>query len=104
MKARIFLNNQFCGILEKHNHHHYTFTYDDSYKGNDLSLTLPKTQKLYTFEMFPAFFDGLLPEGMQLEALLRSHKLDADDYMGQLLLVGADLVGAVTVLPESESQ
>jgi len=32
-----------------------------------------------------------------LEALLKVLKLDADDYLGQLLILGEDLVGAVTV-------
>jgi len=38
-----------------------------------------------------------LPEGFQLEALLRRKKLDRNDHFGQLLLVGGDTVGAVTV-------
>ena len=53
----------------------------------------------YQFDGFPPFFDGLLPEGAQLEALLRQQKLDRDDGFGQLLTVGGDLVGAVTVAP-----
>ena len=38
-----------------------------------------------------------MPEGFQLEALLRQRKLDRNDRFGQLLQVGADTVGAVTV-------
>ena len=51
----------------------------------------------FLFDTFPPFFDGLLPEGFQLEALLRRRKLDRDDKFGQLIAVGADTVGAVTV-------
>ena len=51
----------------------------------------------YVFPAFPAFFEGLLPEGMMLESLLRKFKLDHTDYFGQLIQVGHDLVGAVTV-------
>ena len=51
----------------------------------------------YQFGGFPAFFDGLLPEGEMLEGLLRQHKIDAHDRLAQLLVVGGDLVGAVTV-------
>ena len=47
----------------------------------------------YDFAGFPPFFDGVLPEGPQLEALLRHGKLDRDDLLGQLLYVGGDLVG-----------
>ena len=32
-----------------------------------------------------------------LEGLLRQHKIDAHDRLAQLLVVGGDLVGAVTV-------
>ena len=42
------------------------------------------------------FFDGLLPEGEMPEGLLRQHKIDAHDRLAQLLVVGGDLVGAVT--------
>jgi len=58
---------------------------------------MPVRPEIYVFTEFPPFFDGLLPEGAQLEALLRLHKLDRNDKFGQLLLIGADTVGAVTV-------
>ncbi|MFT5516934.1 MAG: serine/threonine-protein kinase HipA [Rhodothermales bacterium] len=60
---------------------------------------MPVRNEPYRFDRFPAFFDGLLPEGWQLDALLRARKLDRTDYMGQLLSVGADTVGDVTVEP-----
>jgi len=34
---------------------------------------------------------------IQLEALLSKFKIDADDYLSQIILVGEDLVGAITV-------
>ena len=75
----------------------YTFEYLESYQGPPISLTMPVTERRYEFSDFPPFFDGLLPEGPQLEALLRQAKLDRHDLMGQLITVGSDLVGAVTV-------
>jgi serine/threonine-protein kinase HipA len=42
-------------------------------------------------------FDGLLPEGAQLEALLKTHKIDRNDYFKQLVTVGRDLVGSLSV-------
>ncbi len=77
----------------------YAFTYAPGYDGPPVSLTLPVRPEPYRFDRFPPFFDGLLPEGWQLEALLRRAKLDRHDRMGQLLTVGADTVGAVTVVP-----
>jgi len=44
----------------------------------------------------------LLPEGVNLDAFLRRTKIDRRDYLSQLLAVGQDLVGAVTVAAISE--
>jgi serine/threonine-protein kinase HipA len=41
--------------------------------------------------------EGLLPEGPQLEAILRRHKIDRGDCFGQLMAVGKDVVGSLTV-------
>lgn len=75
----------------------YRFAYEPGYAGPPVSLTLPVRAEPYSFETFPPFFDGLLPEGSQLEALVRQRKLDRDDRFGQLVAVGLDTVGAVTV-------
>lgn len=94
-KARIFFDNRPAGILTGENGH-YIFEYNEDYKGPSISRTLPREKKKFEFEEFPAFFDGLLPEGVNLEAFLRKTKIDRRDYFGQLLAVGQDLVGAVT--------
>ncbi len=75
----------------------FSFFYQDEYTGQPVSLTMPIQTKEYYFSAFPPFFDGLLPEGVQLDAMLRLKKLDRDDLFGQLIAVGTDLVGAVTV-------
>jgi len=59
---------------------------------------MPVRPEPYQFDKFPPFFEGLLPEGRQLEALLRSNKLDRNDLMGQLLAVGEDVVGSVQII------
>ncbi|MFN7365617.1 MAG: HipA N-terminal domain-containing protein [Alphaproteobacteria bacterium] len=97
-EAFIFMEKAFCGVLEENDTRTlYTFTYAPSYTGPPLSLTLPLQRGPYSWPTFPPFFDGLLPEGAQLEALLRIHKIDRHDYLTQLITVGEDLVGAVTV-------
>lgn len=75
----------------------YKFVYFNDYQGNPISLTMPVNKKEYEFNEFPPFFDGLLPEGVQLEALVRQMKIDKNDYFSQLVCVGKDLVGSVTV-------
>lgn len=96
-KVKVLVNNIFAGELEEINQNNYRFIYVEDYQGPPVSLTMPIDKAVYEFNQFPPFFDGLLPEGAQLEALLRHYKLDKKDYLGQLLQVGNDLVGAITI-------
>lgn len=75
----------------------WVFTYLSGYTGAGVSLTMPVREEPYPFNFFPPPFEGLLPEGTQLEALLRKHKIDRNDAFTQLVTVGADLVGSLTV-------
>jgi serine/threonine-protein kinase HipA len=86
-----------AGLLEELSDDHYRFIYDADYQGEPISLTMPIEKREYQFSKFPSFFEGALPEGIMLEALLRKYKLDRKDYFGQLLQVGRDLVGAISV-------
>ena len=95
-KAEIYLHNRLVGILEE-TESGFQFIYIERYQGAPISLTMPIRQQIYHYKRFPPFFEGLLPEGAQLDALLRTEKLDSHDYLGQLITVGGDLVGAVTV-------
>ncbi|MFH0924992.1 MAG: HipA N-terminal domain-containing protein, partial [bacterium] len=97
-KAKVFMQGNFAGTLEEiKKGKAYSFVYDDNYKGHPISLTMSLFNKTYMFHQFPPFFDGLLPEGLQLEGLLRQRKIDRDDLFSQLIAVGEDMVGAVTV-------
>ncbi len=95
-KARIYVHGIEAGILAEGDMQ-YHVTYTDHYAGAPISLTMPVTQKKYEFNTFPPFFEGLLPEGILLEALVRKYKLDKNDLFGQLLHVGHDVVGAVSI-------
>jgi serine/threonine-protein kinase HipA len=96
--AKVFVCNVEAGILfEVIFEKEYRFEYKEGYCGYPVSLTMPLLSKIYTFERFPPFFDGLLPEGNQLEGLLKLGKVDLNDHFSQLMLVGNDMVGAVTV-------
>jgi serine/threonine-protein kinase HipA len=96
-RARVFVHGLAAGILEELDSKRCRFIYDDAYAGAPVSLNMPASQRIYEFDAFPPFFDGLLPEGFQLEALLKQHKIDRRDYFAQLVTVGHDLVGNVTV-------
>lgn len=96
--ADVFFQDMLAGqLIELEIEKGYRFTYSPEYAGPPISLTMPVRSEAFEFDSFPPFFDGLLPEGFQLEALLRHKKLDRNDRFRQLLFVGSDTVGAVTV-------
>ncbi len=97
-QVEVFVDGAFAGYLtEVVPKKEYRFQYGPDYQGPAVSLTMPVRDAPYVFEGVPPYFDGLLPEGVQLEGLLRQRKLDRTDYLGQLSAVGGDLVGNTTV-------
>ena len=97
-RAKVFVKGVEAGSLtEVIQGREYVVEYIDSYYGIDISRTMSIKQKVYKFDRFPPFFDGLLPEGIQLEGLLKIKKIDKHDYFSQLIAVGNDMVGAVTI-------
>ena len=97
-KAKVLVNGVLAGELQEiERGKNYRFIYLEGYKGPSVSLEMPCTQSNYDYDKFPPFFEGLLPEGMMLEGLLRQTKLDRNDLIGQLIVMGGDLVGNVTV-------
>jgi len=102
-RARVYNFGILCGYLDEIIlGKEYVFTYRDGYDGKPISLTMPISRTVYHYEQFPPFFDGLLPEGFNLDALCRRMKIDRDDAFRQLLIVGKDVVGSVSVEPEDE--
>ncbi len=100
-RAIVFQQDQRAGLLQEDGAGGWSYTYDQGYRGLPISLTLPVREEPYSFSKFPPVFEGLLPEGIMREALLRRLKIDKDDFFSQLIAVGADLVGSITVFPES---
>ena len=97
-RAEVFVHSQLAGVLEEIMPGSvYQFIYREGYSGPPVSLTMPITDEPYIYNRFPPFFEGLLPEGYNLEALLRAYKIDRNDLFRQLFVVGMDMVGAVTV-------
>ena len=97
-KAKVFVNYMEAGILTELNFgNKYVFEYTEGYSGMPVSLTMPLSDKVHEFSSFPPFFEGLLPEGHQLEGLLKFGKVDRNDFFAQLLAVGDDMLGNVTV-------
>ena len=102
-KAKVFVKGVEAGVLtELLLAKEYIFAYIDEYDGLPVSRTMPIKEKVYKFDRFPPFFDGLLPEGIQLEGLLKIKKIDKHDSFSQLIAVGKDMVGVVTVTEITE--
>ncbi len=97
-KAKVYNYDLLAGeFIEIKSNAEYKFIYSDNYEGEPISMTMPLSQKEYYFDSFPYFFEGLLPEGAMLESLLSVTKIDKKDLFSQLLFLGKDLVGSVTV-------
>ena len=96
-RAEIFQSGILAGYLEEAQDGGWSFIYVDGYAEIPISLTLPVRKEPYVFEAFPAVLDGLLPEGEQLQALLKKQKIDRNDCFTQLVTVGQDLVGSLSV-------
>jgi len=97
-KAKVFVNNSEAGTLTEVNFPKlYRFEYLPDYSDSPVSLTMSDKNKIYEFDTFPSFFDGLLPEGFQLDGLLKFGKIDHNDKFSQLIAVGTDMVGNVTI-------
>lgn len=96
-QANVYNYGVHAGVLIETDDKKYVFEYLENYNGPPISLTMPVQNKHFEYDHFPPFFDGVLLEGAMLNALLKSAKLDATDYFGQLITIGNDLVGSVTV-------
>jgi len=88
--------------------HGYHFRYDENYLKNPrarpVSLTLPLRVEEFSGKTMLPFFDGLIPEGWLLDIAQKNWKLDPKDRMGLLLACCKDCIGAVSVIPEPETQ
>lgn len=96
-KAIVYVHSNRAGVLTEVSPTEYYFEYNDYYKGDLVSLTMPISKKKYSYNLFPPFFDGLLPEGFMLEGLLKNSSIKPNDYFSQLIAIGGNMVGAVTI-------
>ena len=96
-KAEVHQQGLLAGVLEELGQGRYRFSYAAAYRGRPISLALPVRETPYEFDTFPPVFEGLLPEGLQLEAMLRRYKIDKTDLFKQLVTVGEDVVGSLVI-------
>lgn len=100
-KAEVYRNAILVGILsEKDNT--YKFEYDTAYLNNEnnpaVSLTMPKSSRVYVSDYLFPFFFNMLSEGANRKAQLRQFQISEDDYFGLLLATSSkDTIGAIRV-------
>ena len=102
-KLNLFVGEQLAGQLLRDGDR-FVFEYESSYEGPPAFLGWDKAQPRREWNTFPAALDSLLPEGVLLDQLLIKHKLDRSDKWRQLIAVGLDLTGFVSVIPEDSDE
>ncbi len=95
--ALILVHGKPAAVLSEQPDRGWGVDYLPEYDGEPVSLSFPVRDGKRRYPGFPPFLDNLLLEGAMLERFLQNHKIDQDDFFSQLVLLGEDLVGAVTV-------
>lgn len=96
----VFLDDQHVGVLEQDASGDPIFTYLPG--ARPISISLPVREEPYR-EGECAFFEGVLPEEGQRQALERATHVSRSDVQGLLDLLGGDVAGAVRLLPVGET-
>ncbi len=101
-KARIYINENFCGVLTE-NHDGYFFQYDAEYLGRadavPLSPTMPLQEEAFEKEFLFPVFDGLILEGWLLDIVDKTWKINPRDRMRLLQTCCKDCIGNISVRP-----
>jgi len=94
-KVKIYKNGILAGYLEEFEAGKYRLIYDDIYKGESISLSMPLKNKIREFNRFPEFFENLLPEELMLEGMCKLKDIGKHDYITQLSAAGKNLPGDI---------
>lgn len=105
--AEVYRNKRLAGRLTEDDQRNYTFVYDDEYLADTnapaISLTLPKTNKMYTSDILFPFFFNMLSEGVNKKLQSRTLRIDEKDHFGLLMATAAiDTIGAITIKKVAE--
>lgn len=108
-EADVYLGDDLAARLSRRKGDEISFEYVEeptasggSVRDGSVSWSLLRSQsfpQITSGGAVPAFFAGLLPEGVRLGILTTSAKTSADDHLTLLLTIGADTVGNVRVFP-----
>ncbi len=98
--AEVYRNSLFVGILSQEHDMTFKFEYDQEYLNNAaypaVSLTMPKSQKVYKSNYLFPFFFNMLSEGVNRKLQSRQLQISEDDHFGLLLATSSnDTIGAI---------
>lgn len=101
-QAQVFSNGVLAGLFTETDSGEYIFCYDDSFlmdeKQTAISLSFPKSKRIFTSDIMFPFFYNLLSEGTNKSIQCQSLKIDENDAFGLLLATAhTDTIGAITV-------
>ncbi|TVP43340.1 MAG: phosphatidylinositol kinase [Mongoliibacter sp.] len=101
-KAKVLFKNEEAGILTQHDDGSFSFHYHEAWLANtskqSISLTLPKSEKVFHSKFLFPFFYNMLPEGSNKQVVCRLNRIDRKDHFGLLMFTAKnDSIGAVTV-------
>lgn len=102
-KGEVTYKDQVIGILEETPIGGTNFTYSDQWDKNPIACTLTKKDIEWKDGLHP-FFQNLCPEGWLREEQRKFGKLDSQDDLGFILRFGKDCIGAVGIMPVSETE
>lgn len=99
--AKVYLYDEYVGLLEEQDGPLYRFTYATEYLEKPhpkaLSLSLPIQVRPFEQSTMFAFFAGLLSEGWLKRIQSQTQKTDDKNLMNRLLINGQELLGAVRI-------
>ncbi len=95
-----------AGVLELDRRGAMRFAYDDGWLADQaapaLSLSLPKQSRSFPSAQCAPFFEGLLPEGAERDAVARALGVSPENVFGILAGIGGEVAGAVSLWPEGQ--
>ncbi|MDR1710341.1 MAG: type II toxin-antitoxin system HipA family toxin [Propionibacteriaceae bacterium] len=103
----VYLDGRHCGEIRQSTKGNLSFHYDESYRASPdatpLSLSLPLVQPDHPKRAVLPFLDGLLTDNEAARAAIaRNHGVNPNNPFAILAHVGADVAGALQILPPDE--
>ena len=97
-RAEVYFKDLLAGFLtDFDDHYEFQYTIDYLNKGFPISVTLPLQKEAFISKQLFPFFDGLIVEGWLLNVAKDNWKINPNDRMGLLLLLGEDTIGAESI-------